>query len=88
LFIGGGVKAGRIIGKTNDDCSKCIETGWSHKQQPNMDNIVATMYSALGIDWLKRVDNTPSGRAYDYVQTAPIGGSEFISNDSIDELFV
>ena len=53
-----------------------------------MDNIVATMYSALGIDWLKRVDKTPSGRGYDYVQTAPIGGSEFISNDSIDELFV
>jgi len=88
LFIGGGVKPGRIIGKTNDDCSKCIETGWKHKQQPNMDNIVATIYSALGVDWLKRVDNTPSGRAYDYVQTAPIGGSEFISNDSIDELFV
>lgn len=88
LFIGGGVKPGRIIGKTNDDCSKCIETGWKHRQQPNMDNIVATIYSALGVDWLKRVDNTPSGRAYDYVQTAPIGGSEFISNDSIDELFV
>src|SRR5262245_8244210 len=88
VFIGAAVKPGRIIGKTNDDCSKCIETGWKHKEQPNMDNIVATIYSALGIDWLKRVANTPSGRGYDYVQTAPIGGSEFISNDSIDELFV
>jgi hypothetical protein len=87
LFLGAGVKPGRIIGKTNADCSKCIDTGWKHKEQPTMDNIVATIYSALGIDWLKVVENTPSGRAYHYVQTAPVGGSEFISNDSIDELF-
>ena len=52
-----------------------------------MDNIVATIYSALGVDWLKVIDKTPSGRAYHYVQTAPVGGSEFISDDSIDELF-
>jgi hypothetical protein len=87
LFLGGGVKPGRIIGKTNEDCSKCIDTGWKHKQQPAMDNIVATVYSSLGIDWLKTIDKTPSGRAYHYVQTAPVGGSEFISDDSIDELF-
>jgi hypothetical protein len=53
-----------------------------------MDNAVATIYSALGIEWRKRIDNTPSGRAYDYVQTAPLGSSEFQSNDAIDELFV
>lgn len=87
MFIGAGVKPGRIIGKTNDDCSKCIDTGWKHKEQPQMDNIVATIYSALGIDWKKRVENTPSGRAYEYVQSAPIGGGEFISDDAIDELF-
>jgi hypothetical protein len=87
LFLGAGVQPGRIIGKTNEDCSKCIDTGWKHKQQPEMDNIVATIYSALGIDWLKVIDKTPSGRAYHYVQTAPVGGSEFISDDSIDELF-
>lgn len=87
LFLGGGVKPGRVIGKTNEDCSKCTDTGWKHKEQPAMDNIVATIYSALGVDWMKRVDNTPSGRAYDFIQTAPIGGSEFISNDEIAELF-
>ena len=52
-----------------------------------MDNIVATMYSALGIDWKKKIENTPSCREYEYVQSAPIGGSEFISNDEIAELF-
>jgi len=87
LFAGGGVKGGRVIGKTNEDASAVVETGWKHKEQPFMDNCVATIYSALGIDWLKTIPNTPSGRAYEYVQTAPIGGGEFISNDEIAELF-
>jgi hypothetical protein len=52
-----------------------------------MDNCTASIYSALGIDWKKVFTNTPSGRAYEYVQTAPIGGTQFISNDEIAELF-
>jgi hypothetical protein len=88
MFVGGGVKPGRIIGKTNADASKCIETGWDHQEHPYLDNAVATIYSALGIDWSKTIENTPSGRAYHYIQTAPIGGSEFISGDAIDTLFV
>ena len=88
LFIGGGVKKeAQIIGATNEDCSKCIDTGWKHREQPAMDNVIGTVYSALGIDWTKRYENTPSGRAYDYVQTAPIGGGEIISGDTIDEIF-
>jgi len=88
LFIGGGVKPGRIVGKTDADASKCIDPGWDHQEHPYLDNAVATMYSALGIDWGKSVQNTPSGRAYNYLQTAPIGGSEFLSGDAIDTLFV
>jgi hypothetical protein len=88
LFAGGGVKGARVIGSTNDDGSAVVQTGWKHKrQQPFMDNCVATIYSALGIDWMKVIENTPSGRSYEYVQTAPIGGGEFISNDEIAELF-
>lgn len=87
LFAGGGVKGGRVIGKSNDDASAAVDVGWKHKEQPFMDNCVATIYSALGIDWKKTFENTPSGRAYEYVQTAPIGGGEFISNDEIAELF-
>ncbi len=88
LFAGGGVKGGRVIGKSDANGGYNVETGWKHPEQPAMDNAVATIYSALGIDWKKRVTNTPSGRDYDYVQSAPIGGSEFIATDSIDELFV
>ncbi len=68
LLAGGGIKGQRVIGKTNDDCSACIDPGWNHREQPQIDNLVATIYSALGIDWRKKIENTPSGRAYHYVQ--------------------
>jgi uncharacterized protein (DUF1501 family) len=87
LFAGGGVKGGRAVGRTNEDASRAVDTGWNHRQQPYRDNVVATIYSALGIDWLQTIENTPSRRAYEYIQTAPLGGGEFISNDEIATLF-
>lgn len=86
LFAGGGVRGGRIIGKTNEDGSQCVETGWKHKEQIWMENVVATIFSTLGIDWTKSVRNTPSKREYFYVD--PLGAAEFISNDEVAELFV
>jgi hypothetical protein len=88
MLVGGGVNGGRILGKTNADCSECVETGWAHKQQPVFDNLVATFYSVLGIDWKKTVKNTPSGRDYEYIQSAPLGESTFIPTDPVSELFV
>ena len=64
LYAGGGVAGGRVLGTTDADGSTCLDTGWRHKTQPFMDNTVATIYSALGIDWTKTVTNTPSGRDY------------------------
>jgi len=86
VFAGGGIKGGRVVGKT--DKGFATETGWKNKEQPYMDNTVASIYSALGIDWKKRIENTPSKRAYDYVQSAPVGGNAFIATDPIDELFM
>jgi hypothetical protein len=87
MFLGGGVVGGRIIGRTDKDGGKCIDPGWKHKSQPFMDNTLATIYSALGIDWKKSVKNTPSGREYVYVDSVNLGGSEMIENDEIAELF-
>lgn len=87
FYAGGGVKGGRVIGKTDEYCRQCVDTGWPHKEQPKMDNTVATIYSALGIDWRKVITNTPSTRAYEYTQTAPLSGGEFISDDEIAPLF-
>ncbi|PYK75282.1 MAG: hypothetical protein DME39_04540, partial [Verrucomicrobia bacterium] len=86
VFIGGGVKPGRIIGKTEG--GKPVDIGWGYKQQPMKDHVTATVYSALGIDYSKKIEKTPSGRAYEYQQTAPLGGPAFIPLTDIAELFV
>jgi hypothetical protein len=87
LYAGGGVIGGRIVGRTDRDGGKCLEPGWKYPGQPFMDNTVATIYSALGIDWKKSVTNTPSGREYIYVDTVNLGGSEMMFNEEIAELF-
>jgi hypothetical protein len=87
LYAGGGVVGGRVLGATDADGSKCLDTGWRHKTQPFMDNTVATIYSALGIDWKKSVANTPSGRAYNYVDTVNLGGAAMMESDEIAGLF-
>ncbi len=87
MYAGGGVQGGRVLGKTNEDGSEVIDPGWSHDGQPFMDNTVATIYSALGIDWRKSVTNTPSGREYLYVDSIALGASEMMFDDEIAGIF-
>jgi hypothetical protein len=85
LFAGAGVKGGLVCGKTNADGSQCVDTGWHHKVQPRIENMVATIYSALGIDWTKEVHNLPSGRTYAYVD--PLGANGLIPTDDITSIY-
>lgn len=86
LFAGAGVKGGLVLGRTNTDGTKCEETGWRHpKEQPKIENVVATMYSALGIDWGKEISGLPSGRNYKYVD--PLGANGIIPTDAIDTIY-
>ena len=87
MYAGGGVQGGRVVGRTNEDGSEVVDPGWKHAGQPFMDNTVATIYSALGIDWRKAVHNTPSGREYLYVDSVSLGGSEMMFDDEIAEIF-
>ena len=87
LFMGGGVKPGRVIGKTSETGAKLLDVGWKYKEQPMMDHVASTIYSALGIDYGKKIADTPSGRAFEYQQTAPLGGPAFIPRTDIAELF-
>ena len=86
MFIGGGIKPGRIIGKTDETGAKIADMGWKYKEQPMMDHCMSTIYSALGIDYSKKIPDTPSGRAYEYQQTAPLGGPAFIPLAEINEV--
>jgi uncharacterized protein (DUF1501 family) len=85
LFAGAGVKAGAILGRTDSDGLKCLDTGWHRKEQPRIENVVASIYSALGIDWSKEIRNTPSGRAYPYVD--PLGPNGIIPTDEISSIY-
>jgi hypothetical protein len=87
MFLGAGVKGGRVVGKTDEYCAEVLDTGWKYKEQPTMDHVVSTIYSVLGIDYSKKISNTPSGRDYEYQQTAPLGGSHFSPLSEINELF-
>ena len=87
MFMGGGIKPGLVIGKTSETGAKVVDVGWKFKEPPMMDHVASTIYSALGIDFSKKIEDTPSGRAYEYQQTAPLGGPAFIPRTGIDELF-
>jgi len=71
LFAGAGVKGGLVLGRTDSEGAKCLETGWKNKEQPRTENVVATMYSALGIDWTKEIV-TPSQRPIRLSEGEPI----------------
>lgn len=87
LYAGGGVKGGRILGKTDAAGEHVVESGWRYgKQQIKTENIYASIYSAMGIDWRKELTNTPSRRAYRYVDN--LGATEMAIDDEIADLFV
>ncbi len=85
LFAGGGVKGGQIIGATDDAGGKVIDPGWAKKRSIYTEDVAATIYSALGIDWTKKITNTPSGRAFEYLE--PVSGTTFLDVGDIEPLW-
>jgi hypothetical protein len=85
LFAGAGVKGGLVIGASDADGARCADPGWARKEQPRIENVVATIYSALGIDWTKEVPGLPSGRSYVYVD--PLGANGWIPTNELSEIY-
>ena len=46
-----------------------VEPGWSLDRQIRPEDIEATIYSALGIDWTTVRHDDPLGRGFEYVPT-------------------
>lgn len=72
LMVGGGVAGGRIIGSTDSLGRYTADYGWSQKRGIFIQDITATIYSALGIDWTKSIP-TPSGGVFQYCPTINSG---------------
>lgn len=83
VMIGGGTRGGMAIGTTDATSSKVTDPGWSANRVAQVEDVVATIYSALGIDWTKSIADTPSGRRFYYVEGASTGLYQ-----PIDEVFL
>ena len=85
LFAGGGVMGGKIIGATDEIANRVVRSDWHIKRSIYPEDVLATIYSAMGIDWTKAIKETPSGRVFDYIDDAsPVG---YMAFDEINELF-
>ena len=72
LLAGGGIQGGQVIGATNDQGGQgpgafTTEPGWSRERDIRPEDIEATIYSALGIDWTTIRRDDPLNRGFYYV---------------------
>jgi hypothetical protein len=67
MFAGAGVTGGKIIGATTANGSQVLEAGWSRERAINAEDLEATIYSAMGINWTNICYNDPFGRGFEYV---------------------
>jgi uncharacterized protein (DUF1501 family) len=71
-FAGAGVKGGKIIGSTDATGAQVSQFGWKYDRYVRPEDVLATVYSAMGIDWTKQLE-TPFGRTFEYVPDASDG---------------
>jgi hypothetical protein len=69
LIAGGGIQGGRALGKTTADASSVDDPGWSQQRPVYAEDIAATIYSALGIDYTTVRHDDPLGRGFEYIPT-------------------
>jgi hypothetical protein len=67
VFAGAGVKGGRAIGTTDATGSATVDPGWSRARDVKPEDVEATIYSAMGIDWTTIRHDDPLGRGFYYV---------------------
>jgi uncharacterized protein (DUF1501 family) len=67
LFAGAGIKGRRAIGATDKLGADIVDPGWSRNREVRPEDLEATIYSALGIDWTKVLHDDPFNRGFEYV---------------------
>ena len=68
-FAGAGIKGGRAIGSTDAAGAHTADPGWSQGRDIKPEDIEATIYSAMGINWTNVRYDDPFGRGFEYVPT-------------------
>ena len=67
FFAGAGVKGGKVIGATDATGATTADPGWSRNRIIKPEDIEATIYSAMGINWTTVRYDDPLGRGFYYV---------------------
>jgi hypothetical protein len=67
LIAGGGFQGGRVIGKTTPEGAYVENPGWAADRPVYAEDIAATIYSALGINYTTMRLDDPLGRGFEYV---------------------
>ncbi len=73
FMAGAGIKGGRAIGSTNAAGSFTADFGWSRQRDVRPEDIEATIYSALGINYTSIRYDDPFNRGFEYV---PFSGDD------------
>jgi hypothetical protein len=73
VWAGGGVRGGRVIGKTDAAGDNVTDYGWSANRDVRPEDVTCTLYSALGIDYTTVRHDDPLGRGFEYVPFAKDG---------------
>ena len=69
-FAGAGIQGGTTIGSTVADGSATDDPGWSRQRDVKPEDVEATIYSAMGINWTNIRYDDPFGRGFEYVPFA------------------
>jgi uncharacterized protein (DUF1501 family) len=70
FFAGGGVRGGTTIGATNAIGGATTDFGWRRQRDVRPEDVEATIYSALGINYTSIRYDDPFGRGFEYVPFA------------------
>ena len=73
LMAGARIRGKKAIGQTDPDGNFVIEPGWSADRVVRTEDIGASIYSALGIDWTTIKLDYPLGRGFEYIPGASTG---------------
>lgn len=70
FFAGAGVKGGKAIGSTDALGRATVDPGWVRARDVKPEDIEATIYSAMGINWTSVRHDDPLGRGFYYVPSS------------------
>ena len=70
LFAGAGIRGGQAIGATDNIGRSTVDPQWSRGRDVRPEDVEATIYSALGIDWTTLRADKRFGRGYEYVPSS------------------